>query len=131
LWLSKILVWHGGVGGQRLDAVHPVSLGGVLHPNLVVQQGHVVGVPKVELQIVVIVEPSITGFAYFGFGHVFVVCGHMFLERGVVVKNRLAPSTPERLRVVGMNPGVSRERGSGFEGLRALRAFVEEFFFRW
>ena len=58
LWLSEILVWHGGVGGQRLDAVHPVSLGGVLHPHLVVQQGHVVGVPKVQLQIVVIVEPS-------------------------------------------------------------------------
>ena len=59
LWLSEILVGHGGVGGQRLDAVHPVSLGGVLHPNLVVQQGHVVGVPKVQLQIVVIVEPSL------------------------------------------------------------------------
>ena len=59
LWLSEILVGHGGVGGQRLDAVHPVSLVGVLHPHLIVQQGHVVGVPKVELQIVVIVEPSL------------------------------------------------------------------------
>ena len=97
-WPSKKLIWqwqhpvgehdvdrrssHCGGPGPKDEPIHPVAfVVGIPDPRFVVQQGHVVSVPQVEFQVVVVVELAVARLAHLHFGNLVVVCLDVTLKK--------------------------------------------------